>query len=127
MSRSGRVDSMKFLQIINNLISNAVKFSDKNGTIRIHLEKLEGTSLLTVSDNGIGIPRKLQPFVFDKHTVAGRTAPNGQESVGLGMWIVKTFAEAHGGNVWLESEEGEGTTVYVEIPLDEIEDLPGLL
>jgi two-component system sensor histidine kinase VicK len=83
----------------------------------VHLEKLENSALLTVEDNGIGVPLKLQPFLFKKRTEAGRTGINGEKSVGLGMWIVKSFAEAHGGRVWFESEEQKGSKFYVEIPL----------
>jgi two-component system, OmpR family, sensor histidine kinase VicK len=111
-----RVDSMKFLQVINNLISNSIKFTGTDGHIKVHLEGLDQSALITISDNGIGIPRNLKPFLFNKYTQAGRNGVDGQESVGLGMWIVKSFTEAHGGNVWIESEEGKGTTVYVEIP-----------
>lgn len=111
-----QVDSMRFLQILNNLISNAMKFTGAGGTIKVHIEKLEQSALITVADNGIGIPKGLQPKIFNKYTEAGRSGVDGQESIGLGMWIVKSFTEAHGGRVWLESEEGKGTCVYVEIP-----------
>jgi two-component system, OmpR family, sensor histidine kinase VicK len=109
-------DSVKFIQIINNLVSNALKFTRDDGHICVHIEKLDNTASISVADDGIGIPRKLQPFLFNKHTKAGRTGLDGQESVGLGMWIVKALTDAHGGRVWVESEENEGTTVYVEIP-----------
>jgi two-component system sensor histidine kinase VicK len=110
------VDSMKFLQIINNLISNAIKFTDDNGDIKVHLEKLEATFIVTVEDNGIGIPKSLKPIIFKKYTKAGRKGIKGEESVGLGMWIVKTLTEDHSGRVWFESEPRKGTTFYVEIP-----------
>lgn len=110
------VDLMKFLQIINNLISNAIKFTGPDAYIRLHVEKLDTSALISVSDNGIGIPRSLQPIIFNKYTEAGRTGVDGQESIGLGMWIVKSFTEAQGGTVWFDSEENKGTTVYVEIP-----------
>lgn len=109
-------DSMKLLQIINNLVSNAIKFTKDHGQIRVHLEKLENTVLITVSDNGIGIPKSLQPVLFTKYTKAGRPGIDGEESVGLGMWIVKSLTEAHGGRVWFESEENQGSKFYVEIP-----------
>jgi two-component system, OmpR family, sensor histidine kinase VicK len=118
-----QVDSMKLMQVINNLISNAIKFTGEQGHINVHLEKLERTVLVTVSDNGIGIPRSMLPMLFNKYTAAGRTGLDGQESVGLGMWIVKTFTEAHHGRVWVESEESRGSTIYVEIPLGELEEL----
>jgi two-component system sensor histidine kinase VicK len=111
------VDSMKFLQIINNLISNAIKFTHDNGHIKIHVEKLDTTFLVTVKDDGIGIPKSLQPILFKKYTKAGREGLEGEESVGLGMWIVKKLTEAHGGKIWFESASKKGTTFYVEIPL----------
>jgi two-component system sensor histidine kinase VicK len=111
------VDSMKFLQVINNLISNAIKFTDDHGYIDVHVEKLESTFLVTVKDNGIGIPNSLKPMLFKKYTKAGREGIEGEKSVGLGMWIVKTLTEAHGGKVWFESEINKGSTFYVEMPL----------
>jgi two-component system sensor histidine kinase VicK len=114
------VDSMKFLQIINNLVSNAIKFTDDDGKIKIHVEKLDTTFLVKVNDNGIGIPKNLQPILFEKYTKAGREGLEGEESVGLGMWIVKTLTEAHEGKVWFESESKNGTTFYVEFPLGDI-------
>lgn len=117
------IDSMKFLQIINNLVSNAIKFTNENGLIRVHIEKLEKSALVTVSDNGIGIPKNLQPMVFHKYTEAARKGQDGQETIGLGMWIVKSFTEAQGGRVWFESEENKGTKIYVEFPLGELEEM----
>jgi two-component system sensor histidine kinase VicK len=111
------VDSMKFLQIINNLVSNAIKFTDDGGFIKVHLEKLETTFLITVEDNGIGIPKSLQPILFEKYTKAGRKGIEGEESVGLGMWIVRTLTEDHDGKVWFESDAKKGSKFYVEIPL----------
>jgi two-component system sensor histidine kinase VicK len=110
------IDSMKFLQIVNNLVSNAIKFTPDHGHIKVHVEKLEQTFLITVADDGIGIPRSLQPALFKKYTSAGRTGVKGEESTGLGMWIVKTLAEVHKGRVWFESVQGKGSTFYVEIP-----------
>lgn len=110
------IDSMKFLQIINNLVSNAIKFTDDNGRIKVHVEQLEKTFLVTVSDNGIGIPKSLQPTLFKKYIKAGRKGLKGEESIGLGMWIVKTLTEVHKGKVWFESEPKTGSTFYVEIP-----------
>ena len=118
-----QVDSMKFAQIINNLVSNAIKFTGTDGLIKVKIEKLEKTALISVSDNGIGIPKSMQPLLFKKYSPAGRKGVDGQESVGLGMWIVKLFTEAHGGTVWFESEENAGTTFYVEIPLGKVEEL----
>jgi two-component system sensor histidine kinase VicK len=111
------IDSMKFLQIVNNLVSNAIKFTPDNGSIKVHLEKLEDRFLLTVKDNGIGIPKKMHPSLFRKYTPAERNGTEGEKSVGLGMWIVKTLTDAHNGKVWFESEPNTGSKFYVEIPL----------
>jgi two-component system sensor histidine kinase VicK len=111
------LDSLKFLQIVNNLVSNAIKFTGENGQIRIHVEKLEDAFLLTVQDNGIGIPKKLQPVLFQKYTEARREGLNGEESVGLGMWIIKSLVDEHGGTIWFETQERLGTTFYVKISL----------
>lgn len=120
-----QIDSMKFLQIINNLVSNAIKFTNEHGLIQVHIEKLEKSALVTVTDNGIGIPKHLQPLVFHKYTEAARNGLDGQETIGLGMWIVKSFTEAQGGRVWFESEENKGTKIYVEFPLGEFEEMEG--
>jgi two-component system sensor histidine kinase VicK len=113
------IDSLKFLQLVNNLVSNAIKFTAENGIIKIHLELLESTFLLTVEDDGIGIPQKIHPFLFQKYSEAGRPGVDGQESTGLGMWIVRNLVEEHYGKIWFESTEGSGTTFYIEIPLGE--------
>jgi two-component system sensor histidine kinase VicK len=110
------IDSMKFLQIVNNLVSNAIKFTQDHGKIKVHVEKLERTFLITVSDDGIGIPKSLQPALFKKYTKARREGVKGEESIGLGMWIVKTLTELHKGRVWFESEPKKGSVFYVEIP-----------
>ena len=112
-----RVEGMKYLQIVNNLLSNAIKFTGKDGQISVHLELLEETFLLTVADNGIGIPISLQPVLFHKYTPAGREGTDGQHSVGLGMWIIKRFVDAHQGRVWFETKEKVGTKFFVELPL----------
>lgn len=79
---------MKFLQIVNNLVSNALKFTGENGLIIIPLEQLEDSFLLRVEDDSVGSPKSMQPILFKKYTAAGRKGVEGEESVGLGMWIV---------------------------------------
>ncbi len=115
------IDSMKFIQVINNLVSNAIKFTAKNGCIDVHIEKMEETVLITITDNGIGIPRKLYPLLFDKYTQAGRPGVQGEDSVGLGMWIVKSITQSHGGTIWFESEVDKGSKFYLDIPIGTLE------
>jgi two-component system, OmpR family, sensor histidine kinase VicK len=110
------IDEIKLIQVINNLISNAIKFTHDNGIIEISLQETEDSVLIICIDNGIGIPAKDQEFVFDKFTKARRNGLKGEESVGLGLSIVKKIVELHKGKIWFESEENKGTSFFVEIP-----------
>jgi two-component system sensor histidine kinase VicK len=110
------VDSLKFLSIVNNLLSNALKFTPDNGKIHLHVEEQADAILLTVKDNGVGIPEKYHLVLFDKFTKARRSGLKGEESVGLGMSIVKRLVDLHQGKIWLESQEGKGTTFFIHIP-----------
>lgn len=110
------IDVMKFMQVLNNLVSNAIKFTSDHGTITVALQDQGPTVLVSIADNGIGIPEDLKPFLFDKFTKARRKGVRGEKSVGLGMSIIKNIVELHQGIVWFESKEGEGSTFFVQIP-----------
>ncbi|PRY10101.1 two-component system sensor histidine kinase VicK [Pontibacter ummariensis] len=110
------LDDVKFMQAVNNLISNAVKFTPAGGIIQVGLEEQERTVLVKVADNGIGIPQRYHQVLYDTFTQARRPGLKGEPTTGLGMSIVKTIVEWHKGQVWFKSEEGEGTTFYIEIP-----------
>ncbi len=110
------IDADKFFQVINNLISNAIKFTHDDGVITLRVEEKKKTVLITIQDNGIGIPKTYHDSLFDKFTKARRPGIRGEESVGLGMSIIKTIVEWHKGKIWFNSEENKGTTFYVEIP-----------
>jgi two-component system sensor histidine kinase VicK len=109
-------DDMKLMQAVNNLISNAIKFTPKGGIITVCLTDKDKTVLITVADNGIGIPQKYHDTLFDKFTRARRPGLNGEPTTGLGMSIIKTIVEWHRGQIWFESEENKGSTFYIEIP-----------
>ncbi|RDV14546.1 PAS domain-containing sensor histidine kinase [Pontibacter diazotrophicus] len=110
------LDDNKFMQCINNLISNAIKFTPDGGTITVSVEKEQDTVLFTVADNGIGIPAKYHNSLFDKFTEARRPGIKGEPSIGLGMSIIKTIVEWHKGQIWFESEESKGSTFYIRLP-----------
>ena len=113
------IDESKFLQAINNLLSNSLKFTGEDGHIEISItEPDEKNILIMIRDNGIGIPADMQPFIFDKFTRARRRGLHGEPTTGLGMSIIKTIVEWHNGRIWFESTEGQGTTFYIEIPKD---------
>jgi two-component system, OmpR family, sensor histidine kinase VicK len=110
------LDDAKFMQVINNLMSNAIKFTPDGGEITLSLEEKEETVLIKVADTGIGIPEKYHATLFDKFTRARRPGIKGEPSVGLGMSIIKTIVEWHRGTIWFESQEKKGTTFYIEVP-----------
>jgi two-component system sensor histidine kinase VicK len=105
----------KFGRILDNLLSNALKFTPAGGTIRVSLQAHDGRVRLTVHDTGLGIPAELQPRVFDKFTSASRPGLYGDTTTGLGLFITKQIVEMHQGEIWLESTENEGTTFYIEL------------
>ena len=109
-------DEVTLLQVIHNLIANALKFTYPGGNITVTLLEREKTILLTVQDDGVGIPKDLQPYVFDKFTKARRPGLRGEETVGLGLSIVKNIVDLHQGRIWLTSEENQGSTFYIELP-----------
>ncbi|QDA59895.1 PAS domain-containing sensor histidine kinase [Hymenobacter jejuensis] len=110
------LDSMKFMQVMNNLISNAIKFTPDGGHIDVRLEEQPKAILVTVADDGIGIPAEFQSVLFEKFTKARRPGLRGEKSTGLGMSIIKTIVELHQGRIWFESAENRGSTFYIELP-----------
>jgi two-component system sensor histidine kinase VicK len=110
------LDEAKFYQVTSNLLSNAIKFTPDGGEITIRIEEHPGRVLISVSDNGIGIPARLQDKVFQPFTRAKRSGLRGEAPTGLGLSVVKSIVELHEGRIWLESEEDKGTTFYVEFP-----------
>ncbi|ALJ00777.1 PAS domain-containing sensor histidine kinase [Rufibacter tibetensis] len=113
------VDDLKFMQIITNLISNSLKFTPTGGRITVTLEEEDTTVLVTVADTGIGIPDKYHDTLFEKFTPARRPGLKGEQSVGLGMSIIKTLVDWHKGQIWFESEESKGTTFYLRVPKEQ--------
>ena len=110
------VDDRKLFQVMENLLSNAVKFSPPGSLIRATCE-LEKTNLrIAVSDEGGGMTSGQVEKVFDKFYRAD-SSNTAKEGLGLGMAIVKCIIEAHGGQIWVDSEVGKGTTVTFTLPL----------
>lgn len=110
------MDEAKFIQVITNLLSNALKFTPEDGNITVYIKDQGKNVLIKIQDDGIGIPEDLQPFLFDKFTIAKRPGILGEPTTGLGMSIIKTIVEWHNGRIWFESAEGKGTTFSIEIP-----------
>ncbi len=110
-----KVDEPKLLQAIENLISNAVKFTPDGGKILLDIDKSPESVLIRVQDTGIGIAQKYHSTLFEKFNGARRPGLKGQPTVGLGMSVVKTIIDWHRGNIWFDSIENVGTTFFVEL------------
>ncbi|WP_048825485.1 PAS domain-containing sensor histidine kinase [Hymenobacter sp. DG25B] len=110
------VDENKFMQVMNNLLGNALKFTPDGGYLSVTIIQEPAHVLITVADTGIGIPAELQPGLFERFTRARRPGLRGEKTTGLGMSIIKTIVELHHGNIWLESAEDQGTTFFIELP-----------
>jgi signal transduction histidine kinase len=112
-----RCDPDRILQVLNNLISNAVKFvPEQHGTISINSRIENGTVVLSVRDNGIGIPKTKRDGLFSKFYQVDKSLTRKSGGTGLGLAISRGIIESHGGKIWVDSEENHGTTVYFTIP-----------
>ncbi len=116
------LDQLRFARVVENLLSNSLKFTPSGGQITVRTSvrasrQKPGTSVacLEICDTGIGVPQALQPIIFDKFSKARRLGLAGEQSTGLGMSIVKRMVELHGGHIWFESKEGEGTTFFITL------------
>ena len=112
-----RADRMHLANIVCNLLENAIKYSAEAVTIRIDYRMREdGTVQITVADNGIGIEKADQRYVFDKFYRSESSKDKAIPGIGLGLSYVKLLVEAHGGTITFESTEGQGTTFTIIIP-----------
>lgn len=113
------LDDEKFKLIVSNLISNALKFSSRDDTIKIKIEiSGENDRIIHcyISDTGIGIPEEFIPNLFIKKKEHQRKGTQGEISTGLGLPLVKQYVDLHNGKIKVQTTEGEGTTFYVSIP-----------
>ncbi|MES2180384.1 MAG: PAS domain-containing sensor histidine kinase [Gemmatimonadota bacterium] len=108
-------DPQRVVQVISNLIGNALKFTEEYGRIAISVSRREGMVEVRVADNGVGIPPQQLPHVFDRFYSAAPGAR--RQGAGLGLPIARGIVEAHGGKIWVDSTVGEGTTVHFTLPV----------
>jgi PAS domain S-box-containing protein len=117
-SQKVNIDSEKVTWVINNLISNALKFTKPGGAISIENFIQEDRMCVSVSDTGIGIPEEYREKIFDRF-VQVKDEDDEYEGTGLGLAIVKEIVEAHGGEIWCESSLNEGSTFIFTLPIVE--------
>lgn len=111
-----RGDEERLDQLLMNLLHNAIKFSPDGGTVTITTDEHPDGVVISVNDQGVGIPRKDQARVFERFYKVDRARQRGLGGTGLGLAIARHIAEAHGGRIWLESTEGEGSTFSFSLP-----------
>lgn len=110
------VNHEKIWRVFNNLIVNAIKFSHENGMINVAIRQQNEKVLISIADNGIGIPENEKESIFEMFTAAKKFGTNGEQPFGLGLSISKRIIDKHNGRIWLESKPGESTTFYLELP-----------
>lgn len=113
------IDKKKLAMAVRNLIDNGVRYNTKNGQVTVRMEKLNNSFLkVSVKDTGIGIPAEQIDKMFSKFFRADNAIKYQTKGSGLGLYIAKNIIQAHGGQIWAESELNRGTTFYFTLPVD---------
>jgi two-component system sensor histidine kinase VicK len=110
------INPEKFHRVVDNLISNAVKFSKDSDTVDVVLSQAKGKVVIEVRDYGLGIPKDMVPHIFERFSKAGRQGVHGEQSTGLGLSIARQIVERHRGTIEVHSEEQQGSTFRIHIP-----------
>ena len=110
------VDGDKIGQVFGNLINNAIKYSKDGGQVEVGCKHKPNETIFSIKDQGIGIPEKQQDKVFQKFFRGENALTQATDGTGLGLYIAKAIVEAHGGKIWFESVENQGTTFYFSLP-----------
>ena len=110
-------DRDKLEQVIINIVSNAVKYTQENGKIEISIEKVYKDAYIKVRDNGIGIPKENLPRIFERFYRVDNARSRETGGTGLGLAIAKQIMNQLGGNITINSTYGEGTDVIISVPL----------
>ena len=109
-------DESRIIQVLNNLISNAIKYSPLGGEVRVHGTSTETEVIITVVDQGPGIAAEDQPHVFERFFRSKTAVTSGVPGTGLGLYLSKVFVESHHGRIWLESDGVHGSTFGFSLP-----------
>jgi PAS domain S-box-containing protein len=113
-------DLVRLVQVLANLLNNAAKYTREGGRIELLVEKAGGEAVMRVRDNGMGIPKEMQPRLFDLFTQSDRTLDRSEGGLGIGLTLVRRLTEMHGGTVEAHSEgQGHGSEFVVRLPLAE--------
>lgn len=110
-----QINQHYFVRLLDNLVENAIKFTNRNGQINIILDKINDKAILEVTDFGVGIPTELLNTIFNKNTIYKREGTEGEKSTGIGLSIVKDIIDLHSGKISVKSRGKNGTSFIVEL------------
>ncbi|RSK29170.1 cell wall metabolism sensor histidine kinase WalK [Bacillus sp. HMF5848] len=116
------MDEDKIIQVLDNIISNAIKYSPEGGDITCRLQIFEYDVQVSVFDQGVGIPEENLPHIFDRFYRVDKARSRKLGGTGLGLAIAREMVLAHNGAIWAESEEGQGTAIHFTLPLTPVEE-----
>jgi two-component system sensor histidine kinase VicK len=117
-----QIDKDKVTQVLDNIISNAIKYSPEGGKITFYIKENVDNIEVHISDEGVGIPKETVVKIFERFYRVDKARSRRLGGTGLGLAIAKEIIVLHGGNIWATSEEGKGTTIYFTLPLEQEED-----
>lgn len=116
------LDPDKMVQVLDNILNNAIKYSPDGGEIICRLLETHNSVVFSVSDQGLGIPKKDLGKVFDRFYRVDKARARAQGGTGLGLAISREVVKAHNGSIWVESQEGKGSTFYISLPYEPYEE-----
>ena len=112
------IDTDKMTQVIDNILNNAIKYSPDGGKIKVRMKTTDDQMILSISDQGLGIPKQDLPKIFDRFYRVDRARSRAQGGTGLGLAIAKEIIKQHNGFIWAKSEYGKGSTFTIVLPYD---------
>lgn len=116
----GKMDARLIVQVVINLVDNAVKYTPEGAQIRIHTGKKDGMVVVSVSDTGPGIPDEQKSKVFDMFYTGTNRAADGRRSLGLGLGLCRSIIRAHGGEIWVSDNKPQGDVFTFTLPAEEV-------
>ena len=121
---NAKADRLRFSQVVSNLLSNSCKYSPVGATTTISAKEHEGVIQIDVSDTGIGMSKDAQSRLFAKFFRVDNSSTRRVSGTGIGLFITRHLVQAHGGKIWVESEEGKGSTFSFTLPLADVDNTP---
>ena len=112
------IDTDKMTQVIDNILNNAIKYSPDGGKITVNMKTTDDQMILSISDQGLGIPKEDLPKIFDRFYRVDKARSRAQGGTGLGLAIAKEIVKQHNGFIWAKSEYGKGSTFTIVLPYD---------